>query len=372
MHLAHLLYPLPQILRYALSSLIFKAAWKINQLAWCCQHVSKDKLLAVATQVCSGNTILRVSVFLFDILQQHKKQLPWSIFHQTLQPEHILQLFCSYWGVGFGFLREVPFCCDCSVTVSFCLRCNISPSLLHSTARWQPSLELSTSSAVTRHMWGAEPSDGVCPAAATRNFSSFLLQGILGWVRVTTSPIPINIFLRIQKMGSHLEIVEMSAGQWFLQRCLLVPQQPCGHRHVCTLTACWVCLVASFLPNDDGLLTKSLLGRNVWNVSQKLQLLQRYQDPKVTQVKHKPLGQPGQVSRILWGWFEERGTPSWTYREVGHIFCPAPCAWLLSVTQGGCKQERGAALGRTWTLQLMPVLRTAMYSFLQGCIWSGN
>lgn len=76
MHLAHLLYPLPQILRYALSSLIFKAAWKINQLAWCCQHVSEDKLLAVATRVCSGNTILRVSVFLFDILQQHKKQLP--------------------------------------------------------------------------------------------------------------------------------------------------------------------------------------------------------------------------------------------------------------------------------------------------------
>ena len=173
-------------------------------------------------------------------------------------------------------------------------------------------------------------------------------------------------------MGSYLEIVEMRAGRWFLQRCLLVPPQLCGHKHVCTLAARRVCLVASFLPNDDGLLTKSLPGRNVWNVFQKLQLLQRYQDPKVTQVKHKPLGQPGKMSWILRGLFEERGTPPCTCRKVGHGFCPAPGAWLLFITWGGCEEERGAALGRTWTLQQMPVLRTETYSFLQGCTWSGH
>lgn len=48
--------------RICISSLLFKTAQKINQLACCCQHGNKDKLLAVATEGCSGNTILRVSV----------------------------------------------------------------------------------------------------------------------------------------------------------------------------------------------------------------------------------------------------------------------------------------------------------------------
>lgn len=61
--------------RICISSLIFKTAQKINQLAWCCQHGNKDKLLAVTTEECSGNTILEVSVLFFDIFQQHKKQL---------------------------------------------------------------------------------------------------------------------------------------------------------------------------------------------------------------------------------------------------------------------------------------------------------
>lgn len=34
-------------------------------------------------------------------------------------------------------------------------------------------------------------------------------------------------------------------------------------KHVCMLTARRVCLIASFLPNDDGLLTKSLPGTNL-------------------------------------------------------------------------------------------------------------
>lgn len=173
-------------------------------------------------------------------------------------------------------------------------------------------------------------------------------------------------------MGSYLEIVEMRAGRWFLQRCLFVPPQLCGRKRVCVLTARRVCLVASFLPNDDSLLTKSLLGRNVWNVFQKLQLLQRYRDPKVTRVKHKLLGQLGKMSWILHGWFEKRGTPPSTCREVGHGFWPAPGAWLLSITWGGCKEGRGAVLGRTWTLQEMPVLRTETYFFLQACTWSGH
>lgn len=81
--------------RICITSLIFKTAQKINQLAWSCQHGNKDKQLAVATEGCSGNTILRVSVLLFDILQQHKKQLHWSIFHQVLQAEHLLRLLCK-------------------------------------------------------------------------------------------------------------------------------------------------------------------------------------------------------------------------------------------------------------------------------------
>lgn len=61
--------------RICISALIFKTAQKINQRAWCCQHGNKDKLLAVATEGCSGNAMLSVSVLLFDILQQHKIQL---------------------------------------------------------------------------------------------------------------------------------------------------------------------------------------------------------------------------------------------------------------------------------------------------------
>jgi len=74
MHLAPLLYPMPQILGYAYS-LILKIAQKINQTALCHQDGNKDKLLAVANEGCSGNTILRASVLFFDILQQRKKKL---------------------------------------------------------------------------------------------------------------------------------------------------------------------------------------------------------------------------------------------------------------------------------------------------------
>lgn len=175
-------------------------------------------MLAVATEGCSGNTILQVSLLLFDILQQPKKQLHWSIFHQAWWAEHLLRPLCSFSSISYSFLREISFCWNCSVPGSFLLRGNTSASLLHSTAQQQPSLEPSISGTMALLMWGAK--SWVCPTLTTKNFVSSLLQGILGWVYVTTSPIAINIFFHMLKMGSYVEIVEMRGGRRFLQRSL--------------------------------------------------------------------------------------------------------------------------------------------------------
>lgn len=111
-------------------------------------------MLAVATEGCSGNTILQAFLFFFDILQQPKKQLHWSIFHQALWAEHLLWPLCNFSSVGYSFLREVlSFCWSCSVPGSFLLRGNTSSSLLHSRAQQKPSLELSTSGTVAPLMW---------------------------------------------------------------------------------------------------------------------------------------------------------------------------------------------------------------------------
>lgn len=55
------------------------------------------------------------------------------------------------------------------------------------------------------------------------------------------------------------------------------------------------------------------------------------------------------------------GNPTSMCRKVGHGFCPAPAVWQLSVTWARCQDGRGAVLGRTWTLQEMPVLRTKAF-----------
>lgn len=59
--------------------------------------------------------------------------------------------------------------------------------------------------------------------------------------------------------------------------------------------------------------------------------------------------------------FEEKGTPPSTHKKVGHGFCLAPAVCLLSITWARCQEGRGAVLGRSWTLQEMPVLRTKAF-----------
>lgn len=134
-------------------------------------------MLAVATEGCSGNTILQVSLFLFYILQQPKKQLHWSIFHQAWWAEHLLRPFCSFSSTSYSFLREVSFCWNCSVPGSLLLRGSTSPSLLHIIAQPQPSLEPSTSGTAALPTWGTQSwglpnthNKGLCILSAARHF----------------------------------------------------------------------------------------------------------------------------------------------------------------------------------------------------------
>lgn len=185
-------------------------------------------MLAVATEGWSGNTVLQVSLFLFYILQQPKKQLHWSIFHQALWAEHLLQPLCSFSSVGYRFLREISFFWNCTVPESFLLRGNTSPSLLHSIAQWQLSLELSTSGTVALLTWGTK-SWGLPNThnkelfSAARHFRMSLCHHFPDSYKY--------VFSYIANGKLEFEIIEIRGGRRFLQRFLWA--QACVHTH-CT------------------------------------------------------------------------------------------------------------------------------------------